>query len=226
MNAQSKRNLGCGVFQCPMDKWREDLRRECFPDRWGQEGDGGKNRRRGGGDRFSDGGKISEKITFLSCCFPKIKVKTIAFNCLDVQALQNDKSVCLPSEAISFFQQFFFHLFGCLLPGHRHVLQLAWARKMMSGQLWTCAEKVCALCALPLVPPHLSYLYQRVTSHLPYTFTTFTPHLPFIADPCRQQNPGELPGHTSRWEWPLAMAHWQWERSSWSWAEEIPLGQG
>lgn len=42
----AKKESGLWEIQRPMDKWREDLTWECFPDIWGQEGDGGKKQKK------------------------------------------------------------------------------------------------------------------------------------------------------------------------------------
>lgn len=60
-----------------------------------------------GDDRKSARGKFSRKIRFLAFSFPKLKVETIALFGLEVQTAQSTKSVCLPSEAITVFQQSF-----------------------------------------------------------------------------------------------------------------------
>lgn len=95
--------------------------------------------------------------------------------------MQNAKSVCFPSEAISFFHQFFLSVFGYFLPGHWHILLFVWARKMVSGELWICAEKV------PCVPcPQCHHIYHTFISYLPFTpqshhmYHTFTIHLHHI----------------------------------------------
>lgn len=154
------------------------------------------------------------KKYILDLLFSQNQCKNNCIFGLDVQALQNAKSICLPSEVISFFSAVFPLCFWLLTAWHWHVVQLAWARKIVSSGFVLRRYESCVPC------PQCHHAYQTVTPQLPWTYTTFT----MLLTQCRQQNPWT--GHTSRWQWPLAMAHWQWERSGWSWAEEIPLGQG
>lgn len=110
----------------------------------------------------------SAKKYILDLLFSQNQCKNNCIFGLDVQALQNAKSICLPSEVISFFPSSFSSMFLAAYCLALTCCPVSLGKK--NSELWICAEEVCVLCALSPVPPCLPDSYTTITMNLHHIY--------------------------------------------------------